>query len=454
MKIINRKAKLLNKNKKTKPFFNNILLNQLNWKISRKNSFNISNSINNIQNYENNKKTNNNYSEIEKQNNEYKKSKSFTLYFKNSFKKYKLNTSISLNNNNNSNLLFEKFLLGNDIILPLRTLNDCDISNKPYYILNNYNKLNSLSPIKKRRNIKMKGNNNSLNSPIYLYNLNNITSYKKSKINKYNKKNLLNISDSNKNFNFHLYDSISTNNFSNKHKDSIQFITQDELNQLKKNSSIFKSAKRINSFNLNNNHKKSQNISKIYNYLNNNNCKEINKNQEKRIRKEMDDKINQLIDNPSSFVYIMFNKLKKSKLNELPISPKLYLKRGDAKIIKNAGGLVISAFDSAMRSLIVAIYELGVQEIMVVAHSHCGACHMSYDHFHHEMIARGVTDETLDTIRKCGIDLDQWLEGFKDTPTSVRKTVETIKTHPLVPKDMVVRGFIIDSETGALEEID
>ena len=47
----------------------------------------------------------------------------------------------------------------------------------------------------------------------------------------------------------------------------------------------------------------------------------------------------------------------------------------------------------------------------------------------------------------------QWLEGFKDTPTSVRKTVETIKTHPLVPKDIVVRGFIIDSETGGLEEI-
>ena len=30
---------------------------------------------------------------------------------------------------------------------------------------------------------------------------------------------------------------------------------------------------------------------------------------------------------------------------------------------------------------------------------------------------------------------------------------ETIKTHPLLPKDIVVRGFIIDSETGALEEI-
>ena len=141
-----------------------------------------------------------------------------------------------------------------------------------------------------------------------------------------------------------------------------------------------------------------------------------------------------------------------TRLTEL-LPAALGLKNGDAKIIKNAGGLVISAFDSAMRSLIVAIYELGVQEIMVVAHSHCGACHMSYDHFHHQMLERGVTDETLSTIRKCGIDLDQWLEGFKDTPTSVRNMVHTIKTHPLVPKDITVRGFIIDSETGALEEI-
>ena len=51
-----------------------------------------------------------------------------------------------------------------------------------------------------------------------------------------------------------------------------------------------------------------------------------------------------------------------------------YLKNGDAKIIKNAGGLVISPFDSAMRSLLVAIYELGVEEIMVVAHSNCDVC--------------------------------------------------------------------------------
>ena len=114
-----------------------------------------------------------------------------------------------------------------------------------------------------------------------------------------------------------------------------------------------------------------------------------------------------------------------TRLTEL-LPAALGLKNDDAKIIKNVGGLVISVFDSAMRSLIVAIYELGVEEIMVVVHSKCGACHMNYDHFHHEMIARGVTDKTLDTIQKCGIDLHHWLEGFKDTTESGRKTVETI----------------------------
>ena len=52
----------------------------------------------------------------------------------------------------------------------------------------------------------------------------------------------------------------------------------------------------------------------------------------------------------------------------------LGLKNGDAKVIKNAGAVIPSPWDSAMRSLIVAVYELGVTEIMVVAHTTCGAC--------------------------------------------------------------------------------
>ena len=141
-----------------------------------------------------------------------------------------------------------------------------------------------------------------------------------------------------------------------------------------------------------------------------------------------------------------------TRLTEL-LPAALGLKNGDAKVIKNAGGLVISPFDSAMRSLIVAIYELHVNEVMVVAHTQCGACHMSFDHFYGEMTQRGISKDTLETMRHCGIDLDHWLEGFKDTPESVRKTVATIRNHPLVPADVTVRGFIIDTVTGELEEI-
>ena len=132
----------------------------------------------------------------------------------------------------------------------------------------------------------------------------------------------------------------------------------------------------------------------------------------------------------------------------------LGLKNGDAKIIKNAGGLILTPFDSAMRSLIVAIYELGVDQIMVVAHSQCGACDMSFSHFLPEMKARGIKEETLNKMHELGIDLSQWLEGFHDTESSVRKTVKTILSHPLIPNNITVRGFIIDSVTGALQEID
>ena len=66
-----------------------------------------------------------------------------------------------------------------------------------------------------------------------------------------------------------------------------------------------------------------------------------------------------------------------TRLTEL-LMKALGLRNGDAKVIKNAGGLILSETDSAIRSLLVAIYELGVEEIMVIHHPTCGACHMSY----------------------------------------------------------------------------
>ena len=50
----------------------------------------------------------------------------------------------------------------------------------------------------------------------------------------------------------------------------------------------------------------------------------------------------------------------------------LGLKNGDAKLIKNAGAVVTHPWGSVMRSLLVAVFELKVKEIMVIAHYDCG----------------------------------------------------------------------------------
>ncbi len=42
----------------------------------------------------------------------------------------------------------------------------------------------------------------------------------------------------------------------------------------------------------------------------------------------------------------------------------LGFRNGDVKIIKNAGATITNPFDSTMRSLLIAVYELGVNEIM------------------------------------------------------------------------------------------
>ena len=131
----------------------------------------------------------------------------------------------------------------------------------------------------------------------------------------------------------------------------------------------------------------------------------------------------------------------------------LGIRNGDVKIIKNAGGVISHPFGSVIRSLMVAIYELGVKEVMVVAHSDCGACHMNSNEMIEHMKARGIKQETIDMIRFCGVDFGAWLDGFEDTEKSVKGTVRAIMEHPLIPEDIIVRGFIIDSVTGELTKV-
>ncbi len=138
-----------------------------------------------------------------------------------------------------------------------------------------------------------------------------------------------------------------------------------------------------------------------------------------------------------------------TRLTEL-LPAALGFKNGDVKIIKNAGGTITHPFDSAMRSLLVAIYELGVNEIMVIGHTDCGVQHMDGKKMIEHMKQHGISQDHIDMIKYCGINLNEWLSGFNDTSEAVTETVDMIKNHPLIPADITVRGFIMDSTTGKL----
>lgn len=131
----------------------------------------------------------------------------------------------------------------------------------------------------------------------------------------------------------------------------------------------------------------------------------------------------------------------------------LGIKNGDVKIIKNAGGVITNPFDSTLRSLLVAVYELGVEEIMVIGHTGCGVQGMDAEEMLELMRRRGISEEHIDLMMHCGIDLKSWLHGFEDTDDAVHETVDLISHHPLMPRDVVVKGYVIDSVTGELRPL-
>lgn len=128
----------------------------------------------------------------------------------------------------------------------------------------------------------------------------------------------------------------------------------------------------------------------------------------------------------------------------------LGLKNGDAKLIKNAGALVSHPWGSVMRSLLVAVFELKVNEIMVIAHYDCGMRGMNAEAFLNRADERGIPADRIETLRNAGINLDGWLTGFTDVEDSVRHTVGIIRRHPLMPASVAVHGMVMDPATGKL----
>jgi carbonic anhydrase len=121
----------------------------------------------------------------------------------------------------------------------------------------------------------------------------------------------------------------------------------------------------------------------------------------------------------------------------IDLFPMLGIERGDAHIVRNAGGLVT---DDVIRSLSASQRLLGTEEIVVVMHDGCGLRGASEDEFAQALANDGV--------------LPSWrLGAFDDVEEALRASLERLRRSPELPARDHVRGFVFDPETGKLREV-
>jgi carbonic anhydrase len=116
----------------------------------------------------------------------------------------------------------------------------------------------------------------------------------------------------------------------------------------------------------------------------------------------------------------------------------LGLAPGDAKILRNAGARVT---DDVLRTLVLASYLLGVDRVMVVAHTNCRMAGGTEDDVHAAILAAGGPD-----TRSISFLTTSDQEG------ALRSDVQRVRSWPYLA-NVVVGGFIYDLKTGRLGQI-
>lgn len=130
------------------------------------------------------------------------------------------------------------------------------------------------------------------------------------------------------------------------------------------------------------------------------------------------------------------------------LEPAMGLKRGDAKVIKNAGNTIIDPQGGVMRSLVVAVHALGCEEIYVIGHLDCGMAHLDLVDLQRRMLDRGVPLEAITALQP---SLGEWLGAFHHPNENVRDVVGVIRQSPLIPRDVPVHGLMFDPNSGKLD---
>ena len=124
----------------------------------------------------------------------------------------------------------------------------------------------------------------------------------------------------------------------------------------------------------------------------------------------------------------------------ITVEQALGLKTGDAHIIRNAGGIVT---EDVIRSIIISHHLLGTQEFMVINHTDCGMLTFKDDELKSQLREKTQTTAAA----------PETFHAFPDLERNVKEQVEKIKSHPWIPKDVPVRGFIYNVQEGRLQEV-
>lgn len=130
------------------------------------------------------------------------------------------------------------------------------------------------------------------------------------------------------------------------------------------------------------------------------------------------------------------------------LEPAMGIRRGDAKVIKNAGNTLLDPNGGVIRSLVVAIFALGCEEVFVVGHRDCGMAQIDDADLEQKMIERGVPREAIAALEP---SLKVWLGAFHDPAANVVRVAEMIRANSLIPRSVPVHGLIFDPYTGEIE---
>ena len=126
------------------------------------------------------------------------------------------------------------------------------------------------------------------------------------------------------------------------------------------------------------------------------------------------------------------------RLSDLP--GMLGLPQGDIDVIRTGGPAVT---EDVLAELIVSNRVLGTTEILILNHTGCGFTTFTDEDLNAKLSA-ATGDASPAPMR---------FFSFKDPERNTREQIEKVRSHPWIAKEVPVRGFIFDVETGLLREV-